>query len=61
MNKIKPVWAGLIEGNTFPSIGMIQIYFLPNTRQTNIPSYLDMKKTFLKLDEFLTSLSLRYS
>ena len=56
-NKIKPMWTGLIEANAFPSIVVIQIYFLPNARQPNIPSQLGMKKKN-KAGNFLASLSL---
>ena len=54
------MWTGLIEANAFASIIVIQIYFLPNARQLNIPSQLGMKKkkTFFKADNFLASLSL---
>lgn len=38
------MWTGLIEANAFASIIVIQIYFLPNARQLNIPSQLGMKK-----------------
>ena len=46
------MWTGLTESNAFASIGVIQIYFLPNARQPNIPSQLDIKKNIFQIRQF---------